>query len=106
MSNKELIRKAFDQVTFAMAELDTARLKLADLHYKAAKVEDTENVLNRISAVYEPSSDTHEAIFIQHQNAKSEFRDALDNKAKDIIVKSLGTAYNATSDAFSTLKKV
>ena len=106
MSNKELIRKAFDKVTLAMAELDEARLKLADLHYKAEMVENTEDVLNKISGIYEPSSDTHEAVFDKHQKAKDSFRDALASNYKETITLSLGTAYNATSEAFSTLQKV
>lgn len=106
MSNKEVIRKAFDQVCNAMVELDNAKVQLANLHYRAEKVEDTAIVLNRVSETNEPSSDTHEFVFIQHEQAKSELREALASTAKASITNSLGVAYNATSDAFTVIKQI
>lgn len=106
MSNKEVIRKAFDQVCNAMVELDNARVQLADLHYRAEKVEDTAIVLNRVSETAEPSSDTHEFVFIQHEQAKNDLREALASSVKTSITNSLGVAYNATSDAFSAARGI
>lgn len=106
MSNKEVIRKAFDQVCNAMAELDHAKVQLADLHYRAEKVEDTAMVLNKVSETAEPSSDSHEFVFIQHERAKDDLRAALASNTKDAIAKSLGQAYNATSDAFTVIKQI
>ena len=106
MSNKEVIRKAFDQVCNAMVELDNAKVQLANLHYRAEKVEDTAIVLNRVSETAEPSSDTHEFVFIQHEQAKSELREALSSPVKASIANSLGVAYNATSDAFTVIKQI
>lgn len=106
MSNKEVIRKAFDQVCNAMVELDNAKVQLANLHYRAEKVEDTAIVLNRVSETAEPSSDTHEFVFIQHEQAKVELREALASTAKTSITNSLGEAYNATSNAFAVIKQI
>jgi hypothetical protein len=106
MSNKEVIRKAFDQVCSAMEQLDHAKVQLADLHYRAEKVEDTGIVLNRVSETVEPSSDSHEFVFIQHERAKDDLREALASSAKASIANRLGVAYSATSDAFSVLKQI
>lgn len=106
MSNKETIRKAFDQVCNAMAQLDNAKGRLANLHYRAEKVESTESVLNKVSATVEPSSDSHEFVFIQHERAKDELREAMTVQAKDSIKNSLGEAYNATSDAYTVINKI
>ena len=106
MSNKEVIRKAFNQVCNAMEQLDHAKVQLADLHYRAEKVEDTAIVLNRVSETAEPSSDTHEFVFIQHERAKDDFRAALNMDTKASITNSLGVAYNATSDAYSVIKQI
>ena len=106
MSNKEIIRKAFDDVCVAMVELETVKNKLADLHYKAELVEDTQQVLDRVSVVFEPSSDKHEAIFIQHEKAKSALRDALSVQSKASIESGLGMAHNATSEAYSLIHRV
>lgn len=106
MSNKELIRKAFDDVCVAMVELENVKSKLADLHYKAELVENTRAVLDRVSVVYEPSNDSHEAVFIQHAKAKDALREALSVANKGTIEQGLGTAYNATSEAFSLVHRV
>lgn len=106
MSNKEVIRKAFDQVCNAMAQLDHAKGQLANLHYRAEKVEDTAMVLNKVSETAEPSSDSHEFVFIQHERAKDDLREALASTTKHSIANSLGQAYNATSDAFTVIKQI
>ncbi len=106
MSNKELLRKAFDQVCNAMVELETAKSQLATLHYKAEKVEDTAFVLERVSKTLAPDSDSHEAVFIQHQMAKDDLKDALYSKGRHSIERHLETAYNATSEAFSVIHRV
>lgn len=106
MSNKELIRKAFEDVCVAMVELEGVKSKLADLHYKAELVENTQSVLDRVSLVFEPSNDSHEAVFIQHERAKVALRDALSVANKDGIERGLGVAYTATSEAYSIVHKV
>jgi hypothetical protein len=106
MSNKELIRKAFDDVCVAMVELEGVKSKLAELHYKAELVENTQSVLDRVSLVFEPSNDSHEAVFIQHERAKVALRDALSVQSKASIESGLGMAHNATSEAYSLIQRV
>ena len=89
-----------------MVELETAKSQLATLHYKAEKVEDTAFVLERVSKTLAPDSDSHEAVFIQHQMAKDDLKDALYSKGRHSIERHLETAYNATSEAFSVIHRV
>ena len=104
MSNKELIRKAFNDACVAMEALEKAKTRLADLHYKAELVENMSVVLERVTRTYEPSNDAHEAVFVKQEQAKESLNMALANK-KDIY-KALSTAHLATSDAYSVLNKV
>lgn len=106
MSNKELLRKAFDDVCIAMVELESVKTRLAELHYRAELVEDTKTVLDSVSERVEPSDDAHEAVFHQHQKALDGFRDAMSNHTKDAIAIRLGMAYSATSEAYSYIQKV
>jgi len=104
--NKQEIRKAYDQLCLAIAELDNARKRLANLHYRVEEVEISGEILNRISHVYEPSNDSHEALFLRKMKAEEDLKCFLDKDCKEVIEKNLNVAYNATSEAYSGIKKV
>lgn len=106
MSNKENVRVAFDKVCLAISQLETVKTKLADLHYVAEEVEISEQILNRVGSMMEPSSDAHEILYSRNARAQEALRERLSSENKQVISSCLGTAYNATSEAFSTLKKV
>lgn len=106
MSDKEIIRKAFDTVCVAMVELQNAKAQLVELHYKVEKVEDTKIVLDRVTEILPPSSDEHEAVFIQHERAKIDLREAVATTNKATIQHSLAQAHNASSEAYSVLKQL
>lgn len=106
MSNKEIVRIAFDKVCLAISELETAKTRLADLHYVAEEVEISQEILNRVSAAIEPSSDAHEVVYSRSIKAQGALRERLSNENRQTITSCLGTAYNATSDAFSTIRGV
>lgn len=106
MSNKEVIRKAFDTVCIAMVELQNAKEQLVELHYKVEKVEDTKIVLDRVSEALPPSSDEHEAVFIQHEKAKTDLREAVTTINKASIQNYLAHAHEASSEAYAVLKQL
>lgn len=106
MSDKEIIRKAFNTVCIAMVELENAKAQLVELHYKVEKVEDTKIVLDRVTEVLPPSSDEHEAVFIQHERAKNELREAVAVTNRQSIQTCLAQVHNASSEAYSVLKQL
>ena len=106
MSNKETVRIAFDKVCLAISQLETVKTRLADLHYVAEEVEISQEILDKVSMAVEPSSDAHEVLFSRNAKAQEALRERLSNENKQVISSCLGTAYNATSEAFSTIKTV
>ena len=104
--NKQAIRSAFDQVCMAIYELENVKSQLATLHYRVEEVEVSGEILNRISHVYEPSNDSHEALFLRKVRAEEELKGFLEKESKENIQKRLNTAYNATSEAYSKINKV
>lgn len=106
MSNKEIVRIAFDKVCLAISELETAKTRLADLHYVAEEVEISQEILNRVSTAIEPSSDAHEVVYSRSLKAQEALRERLSNENRHTISSCLGTAYNATSEAFSSIRSV
>jgi hypothetical protein len=54
----------------------------------------------------EPSSDAHEVVYSRSIKAQGALRERLSNENRQTITSCLGTAYNATSDAFSTIRGV
>lgn len=106
MSNKETVKIAFDKVCLAIANLEDVKSKLADLHYVAEEVEISEEILNNVSKREEPSSDTHEAVYLRSIRAKDRLREHLSSGFRDDLSSKLGVAYVATSDAFTNVKSV
>jgi hypothetical protein len=106
MSNKETVRVAFDKVCLAISELETVKTKLADIHYVAEEVEISQEILDRLSQTEEPSSDAHEVLYTRSMKAQEALRQRLTIDSKDAISSSLGVAYIATSEAFSTIRNV
>ena len=106
MSNKETVRIAFDKVCLAISQLEAVKTKLADLHYVAEEVEISQEILDKVSMACEPSDDAHEVLFSRNLKAQEALRERLSNENKQAISSCLGTAYNATSEAFSTIKSV
>lgn len=106
MSNKETVRVAFDKVCLAIANLEAVKTKLADLHYIAEEVEISQEILNKISEVAEPSSDAHEVVYTRTIRAQEALRERLSCESKQSLTDKLGMAYNATSEAFVSIRKV
>ena len=106
MSNKETVRIAFDQVCLAISQLETAKIKLADLHYVAEEVEISQEILDKVASQIEPSSDAHEVLFSRNVKAQEALRERLSNENRQSISSCLGVAYNATSEAFTSIQKV
>jgi hypothetical protein len=106
MHNKQAIRDAFDEVCRAISELDQVKKQLANLHYRVEEVEVSGEILNRISHVYEPSNDSHEALFMRKSKADEDLRCFLDKDRREDIERRLSAAYNSTSEAFAKVKKV
>ena len=105
-NNKETVRIAFDKVCLAISQLETVKTKLADLHYVAEEVEVSQEILDRVSMAIEPSSDAHEVLYSRNAKALEALRERLSIENKQVISSCLGTAYNATSEAFSTIRSV
>lgn len=105
-NNKENVKIAFDKVCLAIATLENVKSKLADLHYVAEEVEISEEVLNRVSMRDEPSSDSHEEVYLRSIRAKDRLRERLTSEFKDELSSQLGVAYVATSDAFTNVRSV
>jgi hypothetical protein len=105
-NNKENVRMAFDKVCLAIATLEDVKTKLADLHYVAEEVEVSEEMLNRVSMEEEPSSDTHEYVYLRSVRAKDRLKEHLTPEFKDELSSQLGVAYVATSDAFTNVRSV
>jgi hypothetical protein len=106
MSNKETVRQAFDKVCLAISQLETVKTRLADLHYVAEEVEISQEILNKVGVAIEPSADAHEVLYSRSVKAQEALRERLSRENKQVISSCLGTAYEATSDAFSTIQKV
>ena len=100
MTNKKDVRQAFDEINKAIIELESARAKIVDLHEVISEVENSTETLNRISHIYEPSNDAHEAVFARVKKAENKLREFDSNKNRDEIIKSLGSAYNSTNEAY------
>jgi flagellar hook-basal body complex protein FliE len=78
----------------------------AELQRDIEKVEDTKIVLDRVSEALPPSSDEHEAVFIQHEKAKTDLREAVTTINKASIQNYLAHAHEASSEAYAVLKQL
>jgi hypothetical protein len=105
-NNKETVRIAFDKVCLAISQLETVKTRLADLHYVAEEVEISQEILDKVSSAVEPSSDAHEVLYSRNAKAQEALRERLSIENKQVISSCLGTAYNATSEAFLSIQKV
>jgi hypothetical protein len=103
MTNKQDIRKAFDEINKAIIELENAKQGIISLHTTVKEVDDSIEVLNRISHLYEPSDDAHEAVFARVTQAKDKLRE-FDLEGRGKIKHALGVAYNATNEAYLKIK--
>lgn len=100
MTNKQDVRQAFDEINKAIIELENARAQIVSLHEVISEIENSTETLNRISHIYEPSNDAHEAVFARVRRAEDKLRAFDQDKHRDKIKQSLGVAYNATNEAY------
>jgi hypothetical protein len=103
--NSENTHKAFLEVCTAIAALQQAKNRLSDYHYCSKRVDDAHWLLDHVGEYATPSDDAHEMLFNQLEIAKQKLRDAQSGSLFENIKLDLESAYKATDNAWSLVKK-
>lgn len=100
----ENIHAAFKDTCEAIAKLEEAKTRLADLAYKMKQVDNLQYLIDNVGRFAVPSDDAHEMLHFQREAAKQTLRDAEEGDVMAKIKADLQKAYTATERAWEKVR--